>query len=361
MNIHIFNPEHDIALAYNRPHLTVPHAAQELRMNLGWIPAIWANDGDVVLVEDVPFAVKAASRHKEIVNDVLFLGWDEVRGMDFECVQPWGWDKTLRTMLVEAGLNDGLLPSTNELEIIRSLSSRWNTIDATKALRLDDERQTCGISLYVTDISQITKLLLELDRIVVKAPWSSSGRGIRYIEGNVISESVWGFIRNTIHLQGGIMVEPLYNKVLDFGMEFEVNVDGSVSYGGLSLFQTMNGTYTGSILATEDEKMEMLGKYVDKELINSIKRKVCEYFSVWLRDRYVGPFGIDMMIVASHEGKGFLLHPCVEINLRRTMGHVALALSPKDGLIPKRIMQIIHDVNYKLKISPYENNYVQTF
>ena len=32
MILHIFNPEHDIALAYNKKHLTVPHAAQELHL-----------------------------------------------------------------------------------------------------------------------------------------------------------------------------------------------------------------------------------------------------------------------------------------------------------------------------------------
>jgi hypothetical protein len=54
---------------------------------------------------------------------------------------------------------------------------------------------------------------------------------------------------------------------------------------------------------------------------------------------YEGPFGIDMMVVANPdatsekslaadiEERQFLLHPCVEINLRRTMGHVALALT----------------------------------
>ena len=60
---------------------------------------------------------------------------------------------------------------------------------------------------------------------------------------------------------------------------------------------------------------------------------------------YVGPFGIDMMV--TKEG----LHPCVEINLRRTMGHVALAISPKDDDI-QGVMRVIYDGNhYKLKIN----------
>ena len=63
-----------------------------------------------------------------------------------------------------------------------------------------------------------------------------------------------------------------------------------------------------------------------------------------LEGKYVGPFGVDMMIAEEK------LHPCVEINLRRTMGHVALALSPADDDLV-RVMRIEYvDGTYKLKI-----------
>ncbi|MBQ2179413.1 MAG: hypothetical protein II450_03295, partial [Prevotella sp.] len=69
---------------------------------------------------------------------------------------------------------------------------------------------------------------------------------------------------------------------------------------------------------------------------------------------YQGPFGIDMMIVRndpqlSTKISQLLLHPCVEINLRRTMGHVALSLSPADDDI-RKVMRIDYTDNYKLKI-----------
>ena len=65
-----------------------------------------------------------------------------------------------------------------------------------------------------------------------------------------------------------------------------------------------------------------------------------------------------MMIVSRPDGNGFLLHPCVEINLRRTMGHVALSLTPQ-SLAPRQLMRIVHDVNYTLKTSVLENSFVQ--
>ena len=52
MILHVFNPEHDIALASNLSNFTAPHAGRQLRYDLGFLPALWAQDGDAVLVEN---------------------------------------------------------------------------------------------------------------------------------------------------------------------------------------------------------------------------------------------------------------------------------------------------------------------
>ena len=62
MKIHIFNPEHDIALAADNIFWTAPHAGRQLRADLGWIPALWADDGDIVVVDDVNASESAARR-----------------------------------------------------------------------------------------------------------------------------------------------------------------------------------------------------------------------------------------------------------------------------------------------------------
>ena len=57
-----------------------------------------------------------------------------------------------------------------------------------------------------------------------------------------------------------------------------------------------------------------------------------------------------MMIVAPNNHNGYLLHPCVEINLRRTMGHLALCLTPADDDI-QGLMQIVYEDKFRLRIS----------
>ena len=186
MKLHIFNPEHDIALAFNRRHQTMPHAAQELRMNLGWIPALWAADGDVVLVDDVPYAVKAAKRSGLKMADVLFLGKDEIKELVFDEVLPWGWDLTIKTELEEAGVDNHLLPDEGALIDIRHLSNRRKTINSLEVLRTRLEDQTCGESAYITTFDSVQKQLERWKNVVVKAPWTQRGLNIvRNADGTV--------------------------------------------------------------------------------------------------------------------------------------------------------------------------------
>ena len=59
MILHIFNPEHDLALAANLSNFTAPRAARLLRQQLGWLPALWAEEDDLILVDDVRTAQDA--------------------------------------------------------------------------------------------------------------------------------------------------------------------------------------------------------------------------------------------------------------------------------------------------------------
>ena len=47
----------------------------------------------------------------------------------------------------------------------------------------------------------------------------------------------------------------------------EFYIEGEVKYCGLSIFQSLHGAYTGSIIDTEERKRNFLSKYVDIEFI----------------------------------------------------------------------------------------------
>lgn len=340
MTLHIFNPEHDIALAAHLENFTAPHAGRQLRHDLSRLPELWAKEEDAVLVDDELVSAQKECNIGQITR-----------------IEPWGWDLALRAQLLRKGFREALLPTKAQIETIRQLSHR--RVAASTLLEVcKGEAGVIGEAYECLSEEEAARLIGKFGKVVLKAPWSSSGRGIRFVS-DLTSQQGW--LRNLLRRQGSVMVEPFYNKVKDFGMEFYSDGNGNVSYLGLSLFHTKNGAYTGNILATENAKREMISRYIPIGLLDAISQKLCTVLGATFQHQYEGPFGVDMMVVAQHDlsdspsSPSFLLHPCVEINLRRTMGHVALSLAqrvnPQQDDEVVRVMRIVYDKNnYKLKI-----------
>ena len=360
MTLHIFNPEHDIALAANLANFTAPHAGRQLRADLDFLPALWAQKDDRVLVENPEHAAKQWKRllfrlvpHSETgcfcQGNKLFLPWEQVvSAKETTSIEPWGWDLALKAMLKRKGTDESLLPSDADLGRIRQLSHRRTSACLLPFLQMEG---TVGEAYECTTEADVEALLHRYGQVVTKAPWSSSGRGVRF-------DSKMEWVRHVIQRQGSIMVEPFYHKAKDFGMEFTAE-GGVIRYEGLSLFVTRNGAYIGNMIAAERVKRQTLSRYVSLDLLDRVRDQVLSRLDL---SGYEGPFGIDMMIVKSigngnHNSQLSIvncqlgLHPCVEINLRRTMGHVALSISPTDDDI-RAVMRVIYDGNhYKLKIN----------
>jgi len=346
MKLLVFNPEHDLALAANLSNFTAPHAGRQLRADLGFVPAIWAAADDFVLVENVEDAER---RFLRLTRRPFgrFIAKDLLCKLQFSAVDVWGWDLAIRAYLLRWGVEAVVMPTVTQIDAIRQLSHRRHAMQLLESLQMPG---TIGCASETDQMDIIADRLHRGEHLVVKAPWSSSGRGVRFMEGDMnIYDKGW--VRHVIEKQGSVMVEPYYNKVKDFGMEFVSDGKGLVSYVGLSLFQTSNGAYTGNILASEDEKEHMISRYISVDLLKAIRQKICTLMGVLLKDRYAGAFGIDMMVVRRDDGDGFLLHPCVEINLRRTMGHVAISLTEHCSGLPK-LMRIEYNSNvYKIRIT----------
>jgi len=375
MTLHIFNPEHDIALASNLACFTAPHAGRQLRHDLAFLPALWASPSDVLMADDASAAQQSLERFAQSMRRSLGIsiscvrqwvqyGRPSILWQSVTEVEPWGWDSALRARLLHCGVNITTMPSDEAIATMRQLSHRRTAAALLPLLRTEG---TVGEAFECQSEEEISELLSRHGHLVLKAPWSSSGRGIRFVNRELFSPTshdekpndygLKGWLRNIIAKQGSVMAEPYYNKVKDFGMEFHSDGCGQIEYLGLSLFHTANGAYTGNIIATEAAKREMIGRYLPLSLLDNVQEKICQELGPVFNSKYSGPFGIDMMIVhhpdnePSTKDDELSLHPCVEINLRRTMGHVALALTPTDDDI-RRVMRIEYAKDcYKLKLS----------
>ena len=62
MDLLIFNPEHDMALANNKCNFTIPKSVKEFRNSCDFLPILWAKESDIVLVNDPDKAISKVSR-----------------------------------------------------------------------------------------------------------------------------------------------------------------------------------------------------------------------------------------------------------------------------------------------------------
>lgn len=343
MKLHIFNTEHDLALAFGGARFTAPHVARQLRADLGFLPVILADDGDLILVDDVDNAVNQMRYLKGSLPHVQFVTPNQLSEYadSIGLICPWGWDAAIGYELLKTCPSlSPLIPDDEILSAIRQFSNRrW----AANYLGND--------GVYCSSLTEVNERCQTFCQFVLKAPWSCSGRGVRYRRDDRWAE-------NVISKQGGIMVEPYYNKVRDFAMEFFSDGCGCVSYLGISLFETVNGAYKGNLLATEAEKMKILSKYITTTELDAVRERIITKMSDYVGHTYCGPFGVDMMICQQEDE--VRIAECVELNLRTTMGHVALALTKRlnpDGTMPHQLMRVEYNgSHYHLRVlNTYDN------
>ena len=321
MKLHIFNPEHDLVLACNTKCYTPSEGIRSMRAGFSYVPVFWAEDGDAILTDDVSVTLSENAAHGIPAADVKFITSAEIRKYSFSSIDPWGWDKALKHSLIKWGVDEQLMPADAQLEAIRQMSHRRNVVPLTECLREGMGQYTCGGATECFTVDEVKDVFSRYGKVVIKAPWSSSGINIIYVEDG-IGPALSSRCSKLIAKQGSVLVEQLYNKVKDFAMEFYSDGNGNVDYLGLSVFETLGTAYLNNMIASEEDKMKVLSGYVSADVLSEIRKRICQHMAEKCNGCYTGPFGVDMMVI-NDDGR-YVIDPCVEINLRRTMGHVAI-------------------------------------
>ncbi len=324
MTLHLFNPSHDEALAAGSPYYTPSAAARALEESLALLPCQYARRGDFVLVPD---KVCLALPEREIggVRIISLKDIPSLRQDDITSIEPWGWDAHIVHRLRRAGICERLLPSAETLEDIRSLSSRASAVCLLEALR-KQLPESIGESRWCRSEHEVLEAISAFGgKAMLKAPWSCSGRGVFLAQAPLPISSL-GRLRSVLAKQGAVEAEPYYERVLDFAMEFRATASGKVLFEGLSLFTTdARGAYTGNYVAPDARLAERIAAAGWRASLEDVAQKTATALSSLIEGRYCGILGVDMMLVRD-TGNTIRLHPCVEINFRKTMGSVAVAL-----------------------------------
>lgn len=296
MKLHLFNPENDLALAAGTANFTPPKSVVAFRSALAVIPAWIADDGDNIIAPGVD------------------PRWLESQGLNVGLKHegepaPWGWSRNAEAIFRRLGCR-GPFP---DVDMIRQLSHRRTALRLHALLK---SRLPYDLPLPPLEIREIAELPAG-NQWVLKSPWSCSGRGV--VDCSAVSRGVMERrASDSIRRQGSVMVEPRLDKVCDFAMLFD-STDHGVEYRGLSLFFNAGQTaYGGNIIAPQEELAAQIGS----QYLADTAAAVSEALTAIIGSNYRGPVGVDMMIY----GPDRLICPTVEVNLRTTMGFVALAL-----------------------------------
>lgn len=322
--IFIFNPETDYALAAGKANYTPPSGVERLRRRLTPQVTSVLREGDKLMAysSDEKRIFQENPEFREIQeNGIIIISPEEAASLDDKII-PWGWNQSLRKRLLRAGVSENRIPSEESISRLRELSHRRTTIEFNLFLN-----QKLGISsplpLELNDVEIALRHALHNPQSFIKAPWSSSGRGVAKVT-DLSSSALESRICGTIAHQGSIMWEQAADKKIDFATEWILR-GGNAQFLGLSVFDTTTtGEYKRNLLHSQSQLISMIKENApgwSQEYIDSQREALETYVSPF----WDGPAGIDMLI----DNKGEIW-PCIEINLRHTMGHVALA---KAGVI----------------------------
>ena len=339
--IYIFNPEHDLALSNGDRHYIPPKNIREMAHDLAELM---------------------------LATAALHASTNERRSP----LCPWGWDTAVAERFKKMGHPTPQLPTDNALSALRQCSERGTAHCLLSTFRqCHTEDSYIGESLVIRTLEDIPSYADRHGHILLKAPLSSSGKGLRHVNFNAnvndnksrdndrhseekFSSSlkkVESWAGALIQRHGYLTAEPYYNKVQDFAMEFMVDGAGC-RFIGYSLFVTdTHGRYTGSRLMSDTHIEDLLATYVPREALHETCHWMIAHHTdiipkEWDVAQFPLYFGIDMMIVANRQQSiishpngcmaynkpnykeennhsQFKIHPCVEINMRMNMGIIA--------------------------------------
>lgn len=319
--IRIFNPEHDLALAFGGTNYTAPPMARLLRRDLQMLPA-WFSSGDEYILSQNK---DSDNRWLEKIN--LRYGMN-VKAIDigdiaqFDEIIPWGWNRFLWHRLQLDGAKEVALPSETDIDNIRTLSHRRISIKIHKMFRDMIPSLRDITPCEYDNINDVIDFARRYPCAYTKAPWSSSGKGIyRALDIDGLDFTRW--CSGIIKRQGSIMCEQPLDSVMDFAMEFQCS-EGRTSFIGYSVFNNdTHSSFCGGMLGTTALLHTLIATALGNDsLLSLVQECAIKILDTLIAPYYTGYAGLDMMIYSDKDGS-LQINPCIELNLRTTMGVVS--------------------------------------
>ena len=335
-DVFYFNPTCELAVANGSFSYMPPRLLREFESDCSILPFVFGKSSDFVLTEKIPskeFILKLTDAGFEMPEfcylKELISGKTETIGS----IYPWGWSPAAHFYLRE--LKEKCSPEFRESPVYswkdehKALFERITSLHfLTDFLKQNPTEFFVGQELIGTkanSIEEIEELIKKHIPLVLKAPMSSSGRGIQIIRIPILNTSNKQWISGILNQQKYLIAEPFLDKVLDFSFQFKISSD-EPKYLGYSVFETnSNGQYQSTLIHPE------INQAINSEMetkigATALMLKEALKDSVYAK-MHRGFLGIDAMIY--REKEGLKIQPCIEINSRMNMGILTTQIEKK--------------------------------
>jgi hypothetical protein len=301
----------------------------------------------VVFVDEMPSRehILRLKRNGFVVPELIKIGEDEeLLERKIGGLKPWAWGPGASDLMSRY---KACVP-----EVVDLVWRPWQVRDAElfskrnglHLAELLDER----IGRWCVSVDEVLDSVRDFTRadgsdVLLKAPWSSAGRGHLKLLAGEWTDPASAWLEKVMVQQGGVVVEPWLERVLDFSAQYEVSKEGIKLVGMTRVVNDAAGRYLGTFVhhkwtsGLAPDLTEFLFREAD--VMQLYKDELPKLLVGLLDENFRGNFGVDAMV---YEGEdGFTLRKVVEVNPRMTMGRAALELLKNFGFAGAGFYQIL--------------------
>lgn len=325
-DIYYFNPGHEAAVHNASPYYMPPSNVKRMQEELSFLPAWYAPKNASVLVND-SFDFDFVDQYHNIFTQLPYAIKEcQLKSHIEQKANVWGISPQVIHFIQQINkvYDLNIVPPKWSEEYI-SFNSRKTARDCLKSLTNSiPELKDLAIPQFCSSLSDVEYMVQMSEyRLLAKAPYSSSGRGLLWLPEDRLPQSERQILHGIIKKQGCVSIEKVLNKQIDFAMEFLSDGKGNISFEGYSLFQTnAKGAYQGNVLASQEYIHKILTNKLDSDLLERVKIELEQLLGENFSCIYEGCIGVDMFIYL--ENNEYKIHPCVEINMRYNMGFLSI-------------------------------------
>jgi len=342
--IHYFNPGHETAVLNASKYYQLPRMVAKMQEDLALLPVWYASPEDYVFVRH---EIQGTRQKMKSVLSPCTLYLSPNSPVEFWGISP----QVIHYFETLSKQYDLQLQIPKWKEEYRFLGSRFAAQKAlTSLMEAVPEIDKSILPQFYSDLEEIEKVVHNVslraqrsgdpqspiqsqgiagrarnNSLLLKSPYSSSGRGLLWLSPGKLPQSEKQIISGMLKKQSQVSLEKALDKRLDFSMHFEITREKKTHFIGYSVFQTnAKGAYESSLLANQETLEKQITVLIDKHLLQKVQKTLTGILHEMYAPHYIGNLGVDMLVYSSENQ--FRLHPCVEINMRKSMGYLAIRL-----------------------------------